>query len=640
MRPSFATRALRLASAAGLAAALLAPSAQPAVAADPLVLRVGTTQDVDSLNPYQTALVSGYEAFLLSYNLLVDFGPDLQPIPGFADSWERAADGHSWRFHIRTGMQWSDGQPATAQDVCFSFGLAVAAHGDEANIGLGYLDPGLSDAAVSKVACPDDQTVVMTTDDPSERILQTYLPIIPKHIWGNETYKSIADAKFDPPLVGTGPYQAVEWKTGQYVRFERNPHYWGTQGAADEVVMQIFKNADTMLQALRSGEIDYARGLNPDQLNALKGQANIATVVGVSNGWNELGYNCYGDGTGKTIKGGGASTKALQDPAFRQALGYAIDKQTLVDRVLGGYGQVGTTNVPPVLAQYHVEPTDPRTFDIELAKQKLEAAGYLLDANGRRLDKEGKVLNLRLYMPDSSENYPKDAQFIKDWFGQLGIRITTQVFDSGTLTDLMLPPEAGGDANKANYDLFIWSWYGNPDPNALLQVYTCSAIGTSSDSNWCDPAYDKLYDEQNKAQTVDQRKALIAQMQQLFYDQVPHDILYYDGELDAYRTDRFAGWQNMPQANGVPLFTYGTYDYTLLTDATVVPSPSLAPPTEAAVAGSPVAGTPAPAAPTTPASTTSDNTPLIAGAAVVVLVVVVLGFLLAPRRRAGPVEEE
>ena len=67
--------------------------------------------------------------------------------------------------------------------------------------------------------------MIATTDDPSDRILQTYLPIIPKHIWSKETYKTIGDAKFEAPIVGTGPYQAVEWQTGQFVRFERNPNY-------------------------------------------------------------------------------------------------------------------------------------------------------------------------------------------------------------------------------------------------------------------------------------------------------------------------------------------------------------------------------------------------------------------------------
>ena len=104
-----------------------------------------------------------------------------------------------------------------------------------------------------------------------------------------------------------------------------------------------------MVQALKTGDIDYARGVPVEQFNALKDQPDIKTVAGKRNGWVELGFNGYGTGTGKTIKGGGASTKALQDPAFRDALGYAIDKQALVDKVRGGYGDAGSTNVPPVL---------------------------------------------------------------------------------------------------------------------------------------------------------------------------------------------------------------------------------------------------------------------------------------------------
>ena len=125
MRSTLRRRATRALAVSALILSTLLPAAAPATAADPVVLRVATTQDLDSLNPYATLLVVGYEAFLLSYNLLVDFGPDLEPIPGFADKWERAADGHSWTFHIRDGMMWSDGQPATSADACFSWKLAI-----------------------------------------------------------------------------------------------------------------------------------------------------------------------------------------------------------------------------------------------------------------------------------------------------------------------------------------------------------------------------------------------------------------------------------------------------------------------------------------------------------------------------------
>ncbi len=204
-----------------------------------------------------------------------------------------------------------------------------------------------------------------------------------------------------------------------------------------------------MVQALKAGEIDYAHNVSAEQLNQLKTEPNIKTVNGVANGWTELGFNTYGTGTGKTIKGGGPSTKALLDQKFRDALGYAVDKQKLIDSVIGGYGTIGTTQIPPAMPSYtgeppwHTDPANPRTFDIELAKQKLLDAGYLLDASGNRLDKEGKPISLSLVMPDSDPAYAKSGQFIKDWFAELGIKVSPIVLDSDTLGDRMLPPEAG-----------------------------------------------------------------------------------------------------------------------------------------------------------------------------------------------------
>jgi len=628
-RSTVRARGARILMSASLAFAVLGPATAPVAAADPVVLRVGTTQDLDSLNPYATLLVVGYEAFQLTYNLLVDFGPDLEPVPGFADSWERAADGRSWTFHIREGMKWSDGEPATSADACFSWQFAIdsIAENGSGYLGAGYIDPGLADAGVTKVECPDATTMIATTDDASLRILQTYLPIIPKHIWGAETSATIGEATFDAPLVGTGPYTAVEWQTGQFLRLQRNPNYWGLQGYADEVDIIIYKTADSMAQALKAGEVDYVHGVNADQLNALKSVPNIQTVVGSANGWTQLAFNTYGTGTGNTIKDGGPSTPALLDAAFRDALGYAVDKQTLVDRVLGGYGDLGDTIVPPVQTQWHVTPDRPRTFDIELAKQKLDAAGYKLDGSGNRLDKENNPITLRMYMPDSDDNYPKAAQFIADWYGQLGIKVTTQVLDSGTLGELVLPPEAG-DGYTADYDIELWGWAWGVDPSGELQIFKCDAIGSSSDSQYCNPAFDKLYDDQLAAPTIEARKAILAQMQNLIYDEAVYDILYYDSNLDAYRTDRFAGWQNQPTANGTPMFTYGVLGYTRLTNAALVPT--AAPATEAPAAGA----TPAPsAAPGDSGSSSGDSTALVIGGLVVVVVVV--GYYLMRRRQGA-----
>jgi peptide/nickel transport system substrate-binding protein len=636
MRSARSVKATRFATVFAIAALALPAAVGPTAASDPVVFTAGTTQDFDSSNPYQTALVSGYEAFQLSFDLLVGFGLDTKPIPGFADSWTRNPDNVT--FHIRTGMKWSDGQPADSADACFSWQLALDAHADGGSIGLGYLDTGISDAGVTKVSCPTPDTMIAYTTDQSDRIYQIYLPIVPKHIYGKDTYKTIGDEPFNAPLVGTGPYQLAEWKTGQFMRFVRNKNYWGTQGFADEVVLQIYSSTDTMVQALKAGDLQYAHGVNAQQLNALKTEPNIQTVVGAANGWSQLAFNVYGTGTGKTIDGGGPSTKALLDPKFRDALGYAVDKKLLVDRVLGGYGDPGTTIVPPVLGDMHIEPAQPRSFNIDLAKQKLDSAGYVLDANGKRLDKEGKPIVLRLVMPNSDENYPKAAEFIKEWYGELGIELQTQVYDSNTLVDLLLPPEAGGAANKAKYDIELWGWAGNPDPNGLLIVFKCDEIGNLSDSNFCDPAYDALYAQESKLSGAE-RNAVLATMQNMIYGLAPYDILYYDSNLDAYRTDKFTGLQNMP-ANGTPLFTYGNFNYTQLKDATAVPTPGPTTSETAAPGTTSAPATPAPSG--TPATTGSggNTTTLLIIALVVVIIIVAIAWWSRSRRKAAAADEE
>ena len=118
-------RMVRVAAALGLTSALLLPAAAPAAGADPVILKVGTIFAL--ADPYQAAYFPDYETFQLNFNLLVDFGPKLEPIPGFADKWERAADGKSWTFHIRTGMKWLDRNPADSADACFSYGLVIDA---------------------------------------------------------------------------------------------------------------------------------------------------------------------------------------------------------------------------------------------------------------------------------------------------------------------------------------------------------------------------------------------------------------------------------------------------------------------------------------------------------------------------------
>ncbi len=643
MRPNARVRFARLGAALLLVAALTMPSlALPTRAANSLILRVGTTQDLDSMNPFQTALAVGYEAFTLNYDLLVNFDEMMNPAPGFAESWTQSSDGLTWTFKIHPGMTWSDGKPATSEDARFTLQTVLDAVNAGASIGLGYLDPYVKYAAIKSVAAPDPTTLVVTTTRANDRVLAMFIPILPKHVWGTYTYKTIADFPNKAPVVGSGPYQAVEWQTGQFMRFARNESYWGSHGAPTEVDIRFFPTAqDTMVQAFKNKELDYIHNPTAAQFIQLKAQKDVVALSASANGFTELGFNTYG----QDIAGGGASTTALRDPAFRDALGYAIDKPALVDKVLNGFGTAGTTQVPPSQVKWYVAPTDIRTFDIGVAKQKLDAAGYPTDASGNRLDKQGKVIALRLYFPNTDSSYATSAQFITDWFGQLGIKVHSQALDEGTLTDLEVGPSDGVmPKTKLNYDMFIWGWVGDPDPNTLLAIFQTEAIGNSSDSQFSNPTYDTLFTQQNEAPDAATRKTLMAQMQQIMYDQAPYHILYYDNVLDVYRTDRFSNWQTQPPTDGTPLFVNGSYNYTILTDATASPTPAPSPSAGASAApgssspGASTTPTPAPSpAPGGGGASGGDNTLLIVAAAIVIVVVVGGGYLLMRRR---PAQEE
>jgi peptide/nickel transport system substrate-binding protein len=632
MRSRLGVRLARFIAIGIIGAAGLMPSVASA-GEEELVLRIGTDQELLTLNPWNSYSVADYEMFQVQYELLVSFDINLQPTAGFADDWETSADGMTHTFHIREGMTWSDGEPATCEDAEYSWGTVLRAVEEEVSLGSDYLPPYLTNAGLATVAC-DGQNFIATTEFPTTLLTQAYVPILPKHIWGDLSLGELGDETNDnffmnePPVVGSGPYVATDWQPGEFIRMERNPNYWGTPGVADALIYEQFESTDTMVQALRSGEIDYVRGVGPDQFDALATQPDIRVAEGYSNGYTYLSFNTRGN-TG----GYNGSTSALADQAFRDALGFAIDRQALVDRVLSGHGVAGSTHIPPYHVNWHVEPENPRSFNIDEANARLDAAGYSeRSADGIRLDNEGKPIVLRLTWPHS-EDHSQDAQFIKGWYEQIGIGVDAFVTRQGKLYRDLAGPEAGGEAN---WDFYMWGWVGDPDPMSLLSFFVTEEIETTiNDCFYSSPDYDRLFEEQQRATDVAERQRIIAEMQQMFYDFACYHILYYDSDLHAMRTDKFTGWTNQPPDAGVPIFGYGYPGYMLIQDASAPPS---AGPTVSLPPGvTPGPATPAPSgAPT--GGTGGDSTPLIIGA--IALIAVIAGGFWFMRRRTPAVEEE
>ena len=249
-----------------------------------------------------------------------------------------------------------------------------------------------------------------------------------------------------------------------------------------------------------------------------------------------------------------------------------------MDKVLGGHGIVGSTIIPPAMAGgfWHLEPPNLRMFDLDVARQKLDAAEYKLDASGKRLDHEGKPINLKMVVPSSSTTYSQSAEFLAAWWKELGIGVTVQSLDEDAVSALEKPPEYD-PPGKADFDVVVWNWAGDVDPNSLLKNATTDAITNgNSDSFFSNPRYDELFALQGKENDQAKRKAYIDEMQQILYDKAPYHVLFYDAALSAWRTDRFGGWRLSPEEGGLPFFAYGTAGYDYLTAPGPEPTPTAA----------------------------------------------------------------
>jgi peptide/nickel transport system substrate-binding protein len=226
----------------------------------------------------------------------------------------------------------------------------------------------------------------------------------------------------------------------------------------------------------------------------------------------------------------------------------------------------------------------------------------------------GRPLQFRLMARQESPNSQQSVQFIQGWLKQIGIDAKVSVVEENRLTDII---------GQGEFDMFEWGWVVDPDPAYQLSVFTCAQRSYKSpggevspglsDSFYCNPAYDKLYDEQSKTIDPNRRAELIKQMQAMVYQDAPYVVTFYYDDLQAYRSDRFSGFVPQPDPGGVLAFQWGTFSYQRIG------------PPQAAATGSGGGG---------------SSLPVILIGAVVVLAAAGGGLLLARRRSATQDERE
>jgi peptide/nickel transport system substrate-binding protein len=303
------------------------------------------------------------------YETLIVLGSDYTLRPGLAERWELVPP-NTWRFHLRRGVTFHNGQPFTADDVMWSWAERQM-EGRALSTVVSTLGPG----SVKKI---DDFTVEITPRVPNlrlpEQILHPNGSIAPR----GRHLDSV-------PPIGSGPFRVAAYLQGRRAILERFDGYWGAKPSVRRLVVRFLPDAQTRLEALKAGEVDLVVDAPADAIAPLERDARFR-IVRSRPGRNQL---IYVNKTGRAPYDLGADVK------IRQAVSLAIDRKVYVATVFEGNAEPGRWMAPQSVLGKHAASVRTILFNPLGARRILEEAGWRPGPDGIRV-KDGRRLSLEI----------------------------------------------------------------------------------------------------------------------------------------------------------------------------------------------------------------------------------------------------
>jgi peptide/nickel transport system substrate-binding protein len=473
------------------------------------ILRVGTTGEIDSINPFVAFNAEAYQAFVIMYPVLVQYSPGFEWEGDWAETWETSEDGLTWTFQLKEGA-WSDGTPLTAEDAVWT-GETILKYGDGPT---SILAPFLSH--VKSLEAPDPQTLVITYDQPVGNVLpqlQQFF-ILPKHVWEQHLGSNGKGLKqFNPqddlPVVGAGPFVITKFDKKGTTIFEKNPSYYGPEPHVDAVGYQHFENEDALLAAFEAGELDYLEEVPSNAVAQLEEDEDVVVSKVESTDTKNFIFNSNPDKP---------RNRELLDPQVREAFEYAIDREEIVEVAYAGNAQPVASIVAPQAGEWMNPEIEPLPYDVDEANRILDEAGYERGPDGIRVDDEGEKMAYEVITPTGVQGVQRSFEIIKNGLDQVGIGLTPKALDDTTAFEEILKP----DNKYEDFDLAMWSWVGYLDPDFVLSVTTCDQWGGWSDTGYCNEEYDRLYQKQGVTVDQEERKQIVWEMQEIHQRDRPY----------------------------------------------------------------------------------------------------------------------
>jgi peptide/nickel transport system substrate-binding protein len=460
---------------------LMLPAAVPAQPKD--TLTVALVSHAPTLDPHMHFERVGILVNINMFDSLLHRNPKLEFEPSIATSWKALTD-TQWEFKIRKGVRFHNGETLTPADVKYSFDRVI----DQTKKSPQYGNV----RAIKEVKVIDADTVHIITDKPFPLLLErlVFFPIVPKkHI------EAVGDQAFGTTSpVGTGPWKFVEWKRDQVIRLETFDQHWRGRPAFKNLNFRAVPEVATQVAEIKTGGVDLIRNVSADIVPELKTHA--------------LAYISSTPILRVHYVGLDMRVPPFDKKAARQAANYAIDKGTIIQKLMAGLGRQVPTVVQPLAFGFDTE-LKPYPFDQKKAKELLVQAGF---PNG---------VDITLH----SSSVPNRPEFeaMCQMLTEVGIRATPKMWDPGPAWNKFFQTEG-----KATHGLYgTWGNYSVFDADAVLHPLYHTEPG-----GWIGKWYarveglDKLIDEARSSVDQPKRKRIYSQIQQMIREEAPTIFLW------------------------------------------------------------------------------------------------------------------
>jgi peptide/nickel transport system substrate-binding protein len=505
------------------------------------ILRVGSINYIDSLNPFNYIESQAYQAMIMIFPQLVQYATsdDGLVIEGdWAESWDTSPDGKDWTFHLKPGGTWSDGTPLTANDAAWTINTTLEYAGGPTAVAAAAL------LHVQSAEAVDDNTLVIHYKTPVGNVLAQLeqLFIVPQHVWEPLVGSDGKGLKtFHPeqnlPVVSAGAYTIKEYEKKGTTVFIPWEGYYGEPSNAEAVTLTYFTNSDSMISELQQGNLDWVDQVPFNAVDVLKEDENLVVneVPGAETTnitWNSNPRK--------------PQNRELLDPQVKKALSMCVDRERIIEVVFNGYATLVESLPGHITGEMENPNLGPLEYDCEEGNRMLDELGYSRGSDGIRVApattgqyaQEAHPMKYEIITPTSTDfNVDRSFEVVQEGFADAGVEVTQKV-GGDTTASYALETDENCDAAKstgyATFDIAMWDWVGYVDPDFMLSVVTKSQWCSWSDTGWDNPEYDKMYERQGTLVDQEERKALVWEMQQMIYDNWVYTQLTNHVYIDAH----------------------------------------------------------------------------------------------------------